>query len=59
MTTHRAKIQRFRCGYFRPCVPLFGPGGPGFTISDVNSHYTAMGNVGMKMLTAIADSHHV
>ena len=34
MTTYRAKIPRFRCGYFRlwPCVPLFGPGGPVFKV---------------------------
>ena len=33
MTTHRAKIPRFCCGYFRPCVPLLGPGGPVFNVS--------------------------
>ena len=32
MTTHRAKIPRFCCGYFRPCVPLLGPGGPVFNV---------------------------
>ena len=24
MTTHRAKIPRFRCSYFQPCVPVLG-----------------------------------
>ena len=24
MTTHRAKIPRFHCSYFQPCVPVLG-----------------------------------
>ena len=41
MTTHRVKIPRFCCGYFRPalCVLLFclgGAGSPGFFSSRVN-----------------------
>ena len=44
MTTHREKILRFRCGYFRPCVcvPLFGPGGPVFKLRTVISVRTWM-----------------
>ena len=44
MTTHREKIPRFRCGYFRPCVcvPLFGPGGPVFKVRMVISVQTWM-----------------
>ena len=39
MTTHHAKIPRFHCSYFRPCVcvPLFGPGGPVFKVCMVIS----------------------
>ena len=37
MTTHREKIPRFCCGYFRPCVcvPLFGPGRPVFKCAQL------------------------
>ena len=44
MTTHREKIPRFRCGYFRPCVcvPLFGPGGLVFKVHTVISVRTWM-----------------
>ena len=44
MTTHREKIPRFCCSYFRPyvCVPLFGPGGPVFKVRMVISARTWM-----------------
>ena len=44
MTTHREKIPRFRCGYFRPCVcvPLFRPGGLVFKVHAVISVRTWM-----------------